>query len=628
MMPRALSSCVFVAVMTARAPDIHADSPVLYDYVVKSGDDCVSIAAAQLGGWSQYVLVHRYNPQLGSLPHHLKPGTILKLPASDAAAEATLTEARGAVEVRKPAEPKWDAAHRGMDLFRSWRLGARAFSSAEVTFRDKSRLFMRENTIVIIHGATAQRTVTADAELETGALEARLAAMSKRRVLVHTASAEAALVEGDSLVTVDAAAATVVANHGGAPAAVRSIDPRRRPRGPSVKVAAGMGSKVELGKLPSKPRPLPPAPTWQAGATRFVSLGGAGATVFASWKANSVAARYHLVVRTADGQDVAAADVAAPATSVEIHRLAPGDYTATIAVADREGFESAPSSAFAFDVVGVAVFSPGASEPIPARAQTLGEARDPRAPEPPLSLAYGSHIVAGGSVTCSAGGPAATSTIVADASVTALRCDADGVSLPPVPIRVVTTNVCVGVTCSARPTQSPVVRAVSAPPNRLFELEVGGFAGYWVVPGAPSLGHVTGPDAAISNGPAWGIRGAVVWRRMFGVELEGLAAHTRYSASLGAATLVGWRAHLVGGLQHGPVGARLLVGGGTNSLVRADGPASRDTTSAFELGIAGTASIGAGWLLRLDARDSIVPGVDGRTQIVELYLGLSRSFGF
>ncbi len=632
MTPRWYLVLVWLVVVHARS--VRADSPGTYDYVVKPGDDCVSIAAAQLGGWSRYVLVHKYNPQLGSLPHRLKPGSIVKLPASDRSAEATLTAARGAVEVRKPAEPKWDPAQRGMELFRSWRLGARAFSSAEVTFRDQSRLFMRENTIVIIHGSTAQRTATADAELENGALEARLAAMSKRRVMVHTPSAEAALVEGNSLVTVDAGSATVVANHGGQDATVRAIDPRRRPRGPTVKVSAGMGSKVLTGKLPSKPRPLPPAPTWRSGAKRFVALGGAGATVTANWNVSPMAARYRLVVRTADGQDVAAADVTAPATSMEIHRLAPGDYTATIAVVDREGFESSPSAALAFDVIGVAVFAPGASEPLASSAGS--ENRDPTAIQPPFSIALGSRIVAGGNMMCSVGGSAAPSTIVSDASTTALRCEADGVSLPSVPIRVTASPACAGApkevllggaACGQDPAPVPPKLRLPAVAAPSVTLEVGGLGGYWVVTGSPSLGEISETDRAIANGPAWGVRAAALWQRRLGIELSGLAARTRLSGSLGTATIVGWRAHLVAGLERGQVGIRLLLGAGTNSLVHASGPASRDTTGALDVGLAATVNVGSGWLVRFDAMDAIVPGVQRRAHILELNVGVSRAFG-
>lgn len=638
-MTRLCGGVAFVAMaMAAISGQARADPAATYDYVVKHGDDCVSIAAAQLGGWSRYVIVHKLNPQLGSLPHNLKPGSILKLPARDRGAEATLTAARGIVEVRKPAEPNWNPAQSGMELFRSWRLGVRGFSSAEATFRDTTRLFLRDNTIAIVYGATAQRTAATDAELETGTLEIRLAAISRRRLVIHTQSAETALVEGTSLVKVDATGATVVANYGGKPATVLSVDGRHRPRGVPVQVSASMGLKIRNGKSPSKPRSLPAAPAWQRGATRFVAMAGSGASVAAQWSATPVAVRYHLVVRTADGQDVAAADVAAPATSVELHRLPPGDYTATIAAIDSEGFESLPSPVFAFDVVGVVVFAPGASEPAASLAAGASNAAvDPTSPSPVVSLARGSRILAGGNVVCSAGGTAATSTVITDVAATSLRCESDGVALPPVPIRVIATGTCTDAACDHGPASVPVRRDAPATVSALG-LELGAFGGYWIVPGTPSLGRPHDSTDAISNGPVGGLRATALLYRAVGFELEGFAAQTRDSGGLGSSTILGWRGHLIGGLQRGAFSLRLLVGGGTSSLVNTSGQASRDTVGVIDVGGAATINVGAGWLLRLDARDALVPRLgsstasglrgwfDRHTGIIELYFGLSRAF--
>src|SRR5262245_16943758 len=119
---------------TSAARSARADDVVTIDYVVKDGDTCYRIAASELGGRSQLEALHRHNPQLGPLPHHLVAGQILKLPQRKVGPDAHLTGASGVVRFRKPAGSVWDAARRGMELFRAWRVGAEDRSSAEVTF--------------------------------------------------------------------------------------------------------------------------------------------------------------------------------------------------------------------------------------------------------------------------------------------------------------------------------------------------------------------------------------------------------------------------------------------------------------------------------------------------------------
>ena len=72
------------------------------------------------------------------------------------------------------------------------------------------------------------------------------------------------------------------------------------------------------------------------------------------------------MIRTADGQDVAAVTVAAPALAFEVHGLPPGSYIGTTAVIDAEGFVSAPSVELSFEIVAVAVIAPGERDPIAA----------------------------------------------------------------------------------------------------------------------------------------------------------------------------------------------------------------------------------------------------------------------
>ncbi len=62
------------------ATPAHA-APPLVDYVVQDGDTCQTIARKIYGSSKHLKLLHANN-QLGPLPHKLKPGTILKVPAT------------------------------------------------------------------------------------------------------------------------------------------------------------------------------------------------------------------------------------------------------------------------------------------------------------------------------------------------------------------------------------------------------------------------------------------------------------------------------------------------------------------------------------------------------------------
>ncbi len=411
-----------------------------YDYVTRAGDTCVGIATRELGDRTAYLEIHRLNPALGPLPHNLQPGTVLKLPRrSTAPADARLTGARGDVKVMRPAVTSWDAGLRGMDLFRSWRVSAEDRSSAELTFLDTTRLFLREHTLVVIYGATVLRAATSStrAELESGALETRLAAVGKHEVIVTSPSAETRHRDGKQLVVVDAAKTTIVANHAGGAVSVRGVDAKRRARGATVAVSSGMGSKVVSGGTPTPPRPLPAAPAWQTGYAGFIDLGPSGATVTAAWAPISTAARYRVAVTSPSGDDVAAVEVPSGVTAFELRGTPPGMYAATVATIDGEGFESAPSTSLSLEVVAVQI--------VPAAAPAVTPAViPPVAPQPALAIELGTRFVASGDVTCRVdGGTAAADVMITDPTARQLRCQhADGRILTATQLAVTAPRIC------------------------------------------------------------------------------------------------------------------------------------------------------------------------------------------
>lgn len=387
-------------------PPVTADTEL---YTVVAGDSCRSIAYRVLGSAQTINELHRLNPQLGPTPHALVAGQQLRLPRrGPVQPAANLTASRGTVEYRDDKQLTWDPARLGMDLFRAWRVGARSRASAEVTFLDASQLRLRENTVVIIYGPSATRApaTAVRAEIEGGSLEARLAAATTgvASVEVLTPSALAVLQVGRSLFSVDPAGTSLVANHEGAPVAVRAVT-RKQPRGNPVSVARGMGSRVEPGKLPEPPRPLPPAPAFTEPRLVVATFAAAG-TVPLAWQPAAGAVRYRVVVLDAQGAEQNAVVLPPGATSFELAAVPPGDLRVQVSSIDATGFEGIPT-ALEVRVVSVAMAPPGTAAPAtpstatPTTASPATTANPATtAPTAPLRVALGARLVAPAGVRC------------------------------------------------------------------------------------------------------------------------------------------------------------------------------------------------------------------------------------
>ncbi len=433
------------------------DDVVLYDYVVKKGDTCIRIAIRELGDRKAYKIIHQYN-KLGKLPHRLKPGSILRLPKRDQPVrpDANLTGKRGDVQVRKPANELWASAKRGMDLFRAWRVNSKDRSTAEITFRDSSRIAMRENTIVIIYGPTVSRARqrTTVATLEKGALRTRLAELDGKpsKLVVEMPSSQAELSNGSALVTVDDKATTRVSNHDGRAAKLRGR------RGRAIAVRAGMGSKAERGKRPTKPKPLPPTPAWEQSPTLFAGWASAGATIRGRWKPVAEAVEYRVELsRDSAGTDVIARVVVpANVNAFEAHNMPGGDFYARVASIDADKFESKPSTASAAKVVLLEAVPPGGAAK-GATAPTDANTIDTSKPTPAPRALVGSRVVAPAGFTCTVAG-ASQAGVVSQPGPQKVACtDKSGTVLEPTTVEGVAIGASLGST-SASANSGPLPR--------------------------------------------------------------------------------------------------------------------------------------------------------------------------
>jgi hypothetical protein len=441
----ALSRMIIVAAVLAVASSSNSPvyaQPATIDYVVQAGDSCVSIAAKQLGSGRRYKEIHQLNPNLGAEPHKLLPGRVLKLPNVTTTPEANLTKTRGQVQVRRPLTELWAAAFGGMDLFRAWRVGSLDKSSAEVKFVDSTAMHMRENTVVIIYGPTVSRakTFAAVAELESGALETRLAQAGNKPASVLTPSSIATLQSGNSLIVVDDRGTSWVGNHAGGSIAVQSSN-KKKPRGKPVKVDQGMGSKVVVGKLPDKPRPLPPAPQMLSLPSMIVSNNGSTGVLKASWQSGGPSiARYRAVLRDSQQADMMVSDIAGSATSVEFVDLPLGTYSVELAAIDNEGFESIRGQQQTASIDTLQFTPSGAKQGSPAL---------------PSQMAVGSTVTASPHLRCAFGNNAVEQVALASAvGPTIFRCESAISSVGP--------DVATGEVVFERPVEIMAIKAVLA----------------------------------------------------------------------------------------------------------------------------------------------------------------------
>lgn len=407
-----------VSLLAIYAPDSDVE---LYDYTVKKGDSCASISNQQFGSRKAYGRIHEHNPEMGPTPHKLVPGTVLKLPRDKVKPDARVTASERKVEVRAPSDQGWKTASQGFELFRGWRVSTLERAFAEVTFRDTSRIYMRENTLVIIYGGTegsARRTGTT-AKLDKGALRSRLGELSGGKTLaVETPSSNTELTGGSALITVDPEGTSRVANHGGGKARVRSGK-----SGKAVSVPERMGSKVRKGKAPSAPKPLPDTPVWAAeNASTYLIPDGASGTITGGWKSVPKAETYRVEVgRMAQGGFImTSVQIPKSATAFEVHGLETGEYFATVAAVDDDKFESPPSRLYQTKVVSTPLVAPtGAAVAVPPA--------DPGQPMAPVRVLPGARFEVPAGLTCGLGTSELGPTVIASgAGVQQVRCQDTG----------------------------------------------------------------------------------------------------------------------------------------------------------------------------------------------------------
>lgn len=350
----------------------------LVDYAVRSGETCHAIARKLYGDARRTVLIHRHNPQLGKSPHHLEAGQVLRVPERDDAQtesepDARLTFLRNQVEAYTP---EYHVGRLQEPLLTGNRVGTLARSSAEITFLDETQMQLQEHSMLAILGTSSERSRVSrrdrskstggeQASLLKGSLHAFLAqeqgatppasppgpaakpaapatvsgggAERSLRLATPGASLRTESGAGELRVSVDEAKTTRLAVYRG-----RS---QLSAKGRSVDVGAGFGSKAELGKAPTPPRPLPDVPAIVEGPSSLLLTLGDTVALRLRYgvgpRRDPAPVRWHRQI----GRDPKMNDVifdetvAADQTSMSSEPLAAGVYYVRISGIDADQFE-------------------------------------------------------------------------------------------------------------------------------------------------------------------------------------------------------------------------------------------------------------------------------------------------
>lgn len=375
------ASCVLApaSASAAEAPaKTTATGVKLVDYTVRAGETCHGIARRLYGDARRTVLIHRHNPQLGKSPHHLEAGQVLRVPERDDAQtesepDARLTFLRNQVEAYTP---EYHVGRLQEPLLTGNRVGTLARSAAEITFLDETQMQLMEHSLLAILGSSSERSRLSrrDRAKAAGAEQASLLKGSLRAFLAQE-QGPAPPTSPPGPAARPAAPATV--SGGGAERGLRlatpgaslrtesgagelrvSVDEAKTTRlavyrgrsqlsakGRSVEVGAGFGSKAELGKAPTPPRPLPDVPVIVEGPTALLLTLGEPVALRLRYGAgprlDPAPVRWHRQLgRDARLNDVILDEtVAAEQTTLSSEPLAAGVYHVRISGIDADQFE-------------------------------------------------------------------------------------------------------------------------------------------------------------------------------------------------------------------------------------------------------------------------------------------------
>ncbi len=362
--PRLVALCALlvasssVAPRIARADDLPGGYPEeVIQWGVQKGNSCEDIAKALYGNAKWVPLLLRYNRITCTRGAPLKPGITLVLPAKVTDVPTARIKALQPAVRAKPPGGGWAPAASGQPLTTSSNVNTLEDARADIQFIDRTRVFMAENTLVVIYGTASQTGVSKSppplVELDQGEVKATLSALRGDDTVKP--AVEVAL-NGGGRVSAASKDTVVARKETRTTVAVFNGSARVENAHKAVVVPTNFGTRFVGAAAPEAPRPLPPAPVWDARSHSHVALGPKGRSVLeASWAPVPKARAYRVeVARDASFEDlVVRQEVAAKTLAFRAERLPVGSYFIRARAIDLEDFLGIAATPIQVTVVGV-----------------------------------------------------------------------------------------------------------------------------------------------------------------------------------------------------------------------------------------------------------------------------------
>lgn len=311
---------------------------------VQKGETCDDIAKALYGDAKYVYLLQRYNRIACTRGAPLKPDVTLVVPAKVTDLPAAQIGGLHPAVKAKPPGGGWSPASPGTPLPTNSNVSTEEGAQAEIKFIDRSRIFLSENTLVVIFGTASQSAVSkappSAIELDQGEVKAALSALGGADDGTDEAALRVAIAGGGH---VAATSKDTVVDRKKDRTTVQVFDGRASVdnAGANVTVPTNFGTRFVAQKPPDPPRPLPPAPAWSAGTrSRVVLSPEGGALLTGGWEDVPKAATYRIeVAKDAEFGDLVAREVVpASVKSFRLENLSDGVYFVRVRAIDTEDY--------------------------------------------------------------------------------------------------------------------------------------------------------------------------------------------------------------------------------------------------------------------------------------------------
>lgn len=306
-------------------------------WTVQRGETCEKIAEGLYGSEKHVGLLQRYNDVACRKGEALPEGSTLVVPVAVVDLPAARVNSLYPDVRARAAGGSWAQATQGMPLFKNHTVNTLAKAQADILFMDRTRVVLGEHTLVVIYGASAASTSTntlqAQVELESGEVQAGLAALRGQPARVSVSSGGRVSANSRDTVVHATPTDTIVSVFDG--------DANVESAGATVNVPTAFGTKFQPKKPPAKPRPLPPAPEWGIPTSEGVVVEtDSTPAIVATWSAipNARAYRIELALDPEFHRIVVREEAPASVNAFRGEQLPAGTYHMRVRVIDNEEY--------------------------------------------------------------------------------------------------------------------------------------------------------------------------------------------------------------------------------------------------------------------------------------------------